>query len=356
MPTLLSPQDEERILRMILRDLRREIEGRGPRTTYLSKVKLQKMVFLIAERLDIPITRSWYLYGGYVHSDLLDVDDRGEIDEGLMASYDLDLKPKSCENDVGGIAPEEFGLPSAQYYGEVKTVVTEVYFKKLEDFLEKFYDQAPGFCKKLYQLNSKLSYSTKRLLEGVNCSTVGIDRFIDVPSRVDPLHNQNLLLAQMLAELAKDEFYSRLEEYARSSGDRIPPACQEMTSVGLYDQFQKFVEVFQRYSIKASHDRKLLLELGRVYEFYSMHVWKPVALLFSIATVKGLRADQIREAQLSKLERALRAAPKDIEGFEIMLSKAGSLASSREMKEFYKESYGDGEALAGLLIGALTRG
>ena len=65
----VSPQDENKIIWMILRDTYNILaRTRNFDFSYASKVKLQKVVFLIAEKLDIPLTRSWYRYGGYVHN------------------------------------------------------------------------------------------------------------------------------------------------------------------------------------------------------------------------------------------------------------------------------------------------
>src|SRR3989304_9135104 len=40
---------------------------------WASKTRIHKIIFSVLEEFDIPVTRSWYMWGGFVHSEELDV-------------------------------------------------------------------------------------------------------------------------------------------------------------------------------------------------------------------------------------------------------------------------------------------
>src|SRR4030042_1475124 len=140
----VSPQDENKIIWMILRDTYNILaRTRNFDFSYASKVKLQKVVFLIAEKLDIPLTRSWYRYGGYVHNRAVDFTQLSRL-PFVLSSYKI--------NEIRKIE-HAFADIHQEYYELLRELVPRVFFMKLEELLGEIYEGAPKEYKPLYFTN-----------------------------------------------------------------------------------------------------------------------------------------------------------------------------------------------------------
>ena len=73
----ISPKDEDIIIQWLFGEIiYNKNEGqrisRASQIRWATNTRFQKILFNVAEEQNIPITRSWYMWGGYVHTYLLD--------------------------------------------------------------------------------------------------------------------------------------------------------------------------------------------------------------------------------------------------------------------------------------------
>ncbi|MEM4204860.1 MAG: hypothetical protein QXS54_12400 [Candidatus Methanomethylicaceae archaeon] len=327
MPISINPQDEDKVVSMILRDARRVISRRQPKADFSkSKVKFQKIVFLVAEELEIPITRSWYLYGGYVHSDLVDIETIKSLEDDQPATFDLfNQKITPTEKPI---KPEDVGLRPDKYHAAVERIAPEVFFSKLERFLVEFYKKAPEPYKNFYLSNTELNRKLKELEDRSEVSMTGLDSYLDnLPSSA--IYDQiSPIVSDLLVGFAKESFDET------------------------YDALYRFSGILESYAIELGFGRKGFQRIGYLREFYNSSIWKTAALRFSIETVKGIRADEVRAKQQGKLESLLRSLPHQLENLELELKMDGLMPSYRKMVEFYEKRYGRGRDLVRALVEA----
>ncbi len=69
-----TPEDEDRIAEFIIDAIAEYMRNKGLDLKYINDIKLQKLAYRVADTLDIPLTRSWYMRGCYVHNHLIDRD------------------------------------------------------------------------------------------------------------------------------------------------------------------------------------------------------------------------------------------------------------------------------------------
>lgn len=330
MPIKLAPQEEEEVVRMILRDAKKAIMREKANANFSNmRVKSQKIVFMVAEELDIPITRSWYLYGGYVHCGIMDIENTGDLDE-VEPAASFDLFGKGIEAAIS-ITPEQIGITPANYYRVVERVAVKVFRQKLEDFLREFYQAAPEPYRKPYLCNTRLNGIFKKLEANAPSSDFGLDGFLEDG------RGPSLTVYNMVAPV----FSEFLEEFARSGLDEV------------YEAFFRFAEIFERYAVKLGSERKGFNKLASIGKFYRENVWKTAALRFSIETVEGIRAEQVRRTQQAKLESLLDSLPGELDSLESGLESEGLMPSFSEMAKFFERRYGNGGGLARALIGAM---
>ena len=124
----LNNYDEETLVKMILAGLDRVLKSRKIDKDYLNEVKVHKIVYMVAEDLNLDITRSWYMRGCYVWCNK-------PINEYFKPYGRIYLDP------------------SPDIIDAINNVirVLEVFSLKRQDFLKKLYEEfAPSEFRNLY--------------------------------------------------------------------------------------------------------------------------------------------------------------------------------------------------------------
>jgi hypothetical protein len=334
----ISPQEEDLIIKMILRDARQAILREKPGVDFKNinfQVKLQKIVFIIAEELEIPLTRSWYLYGGYVHNDLVDIEKLIELEDSPQATFDLlgnAVEPSRDQKDIE-YAESLLGDKRNIYKNKIRKIATKIFFKKYDEFLLDFYSEmAPEPYKQLYLNNARLNQTFKRF-EGLalRAEQPALNAFCpELPEAFSDYYRAfTAVLSKLGVEVAKGE----LSEF--------------------YDLTLRYIELLERYLIKAGFDRKVLSRFKLLADVYKKSLWKTVALSISTKTVKGVRSEEVGKIQRRKLEENLASLPSSLDQLEAALIKEGLLPTRSEMIRFYEKTYGDRKELTEALIGVL---
>ena len=338
MPINITPQDEDGIIKMILRDARQAILRRKPGIDFKRvsfQVKLQKIVFIIAEELGIPLTRSWYLYGGYVHNPLVDIETLVDLEDSPQATFDLlgnAIEPSRDQKDIE-YAESLLGDKQSSYKNKIRKIAPEIFFKKYDEFLLDFYSKmAPEAYKQLYLNNAHLNQTYKRF-EGLalKAERPALDAFC--PQLPAPFSDYYRTFTSDLSKLSVEVAKGEPSEF--------------------YDLTLRYIELLEGYLIKAGFERKVLSRFKLLEDVYKKDLWKTVALSISTKTVKGVRSEEVRASQRRKLEENLTSLPSSLNQLEAILTEEGLLPTRNELIRFYEKNYGDRKELTEALIGAL---
>ncbi len=107
-----------------------ELKNKGINQPYGSKTKLAKIICIVADNENIPITRSWYSYGQYPFTNGLQI----ELNSFFLSIFnEID---KTCRT-LSGEAQESF--EKASKFFKKFNVVNNVIKKNLFEFLESYY-------------------------------------------------------------------------------------------------------------------------------------------------------------------------------------------------------------------------
>lgn len=128
-----SKEDENEFVQLLLFSLHKWVKTNKIDKKYINNLKIQKIFFNILEDINIPVTRSWYLYGGYVHSDL--------IDKEILFNFHM-IFPQFEENRRDEIKYK------IEYLLDLYS--KEILFQDQTKYLQIFYQTAPEPFKKIY--------------------------------------------------------------------------------------------------------------------------------------------------------------------------------------------------------------
>lgn len=298
----MTSQDENGIVLMVLRDTY-DILSRTPNFSfdYNAKVKLQKLVFLIAETMDIPLTRSWYRHGPFVHNTNVNFEKLNKLPETLNAQ------------DVREISKAEKILSDVhdEYMKVLKSLVPHIFFLKINDLLVKIYKKyAPEEYRPIYLTNLTIEsiFKTARTNVGTDKSEFIIE--------TDELLRQCSALASNIATFeGMDYCYAYADDYITT----LEKALIKMSDC----------------KVAPSYHLKLLTEV------YESSVWVPLTLNISINTLIGLNAEDEQLVQWLKLEKAKVQSKNQLVRFKRVLKRDGLMASIEERTKFFKTKYGE---------------
>lgn len=142
-----SKKDEEKFILFLLYFFHDWVITNNIDRRYITELKIQKIFFNIIEELNIPVTRSWYLYGVYVHSGLINKD----------IAYDVNFLYPNLEFT-------EFNKIRQKTNFLMDVYCKQILFKNQKEFLKEFYQKAPQLFKELYLNNLNLRQSMRNLI------------------------------------------------------------------------------------------------------------------------------------------------------------------------------------------------
>lgn len=294
----LSPQEENGIVLMILRDTH-NILSHTPNFSfdYNANVKLQKVVFLLADALNIPLTRSWYHFGPFVYNKNVKFE---------KLSYFPAILNEETRTEISE-AEKIISERRENYYKQLNLLVPRLFFMKLDDLLAEVYGKyAPAPYKPVYFSNLNLNKDFKLAKSRVSCDEEVISRFTN-----------NLSI--LTANLASFEDMSFMYDYADEFATTLESCLIKMSSSG---------------KVSIGH-------LGMLKATYEAAIWNPVSLKISINTLTGSNTEPVKLEQYDKLVKNEPYIKHRLAFLENILSKNAMLASINDKSEFFKSRYGD---------------
>lgn len=302
--SIKTPEDEDYITELIIEAIGEYLEEHDLDIQYMSDIKLQKVVFKVADTLNIPLTRSWYMRGCYVHNSIIN---RDFLKEKMERGYE-----------------KEKGKEYKLLYDAVSKNIEEVWWTTTTRFLEGLYKtQAPEAYRSMYISNNDLLNLNKEVINFLRdfagkrtlakWITLSTDYYNRISKNVSKLH---------IELISKKEF-----------GDLIIP-------------FSNFTDLLEMLYLKIDDILKSEVDISRdILEFFELvdrvyfkNIWQYPALVISKETVIGIRKDEIIEENLTRLERAEDKINYHMEHIKEGASELDLLPSIKDLETKYKES------------------
>lgn len=237
---------------------------------FLTTTKTHKILFNAFEKADIPVTRSWYRYGCFIHSNELS----RHHDFSALRNRFINTKKTSLRDKA-----QELGI---DVIGATEAIIeaTEAMPQRVDDYIEALY-----------------------------CS--------DVPSGLGPIYQSKFNLAKLLQQIkvtiGHNQFAKWLPEIRRSFSNFQIAAISNPWFNELNEITTTFTSDVEQALLKTqdliNHERLFLRQincLDRFHNFFDSKIWLPFALKTSAKTVKGIRAEQICVRQLEKQGQEIR--------------------------------------------------
>ncbi len=318
----ISPKQENGIIKLILRDTHQILSNtRNFSFEYASEVKLQKLLFLIAEKLDIPLTRSWYLHGGFIHNRFIKFKCLESLPLTISITGDSDLK--KAEQVLSDIRSEYLNL--------LQELVPKIFFMRLDNLLDEVYNDAPKEYKTMYYTNLAIEREFKLVknFEQDGKQVWQDSLFSHIPQKDKPEFNDYNRFAGNVSRLILE--ISNLTDFS----------C-------LYDRINKFAEMLDDCLIKMGFlGKKSLPHLKALKNVYERAIWNSIALKISINTVTGVNAESVKEKQEYRFNSSETKGERQLANLKSILVRDNMLPSLDERKRFFNVMYGEDKEFLG---------
>jgi len=310
-----SPKQEDFVVRWLLAEIIfARNKGRPARRSeashWASHTRIHKIEASVFEKFQIPVTRSWYKFGAFVHSNALD------NPRFLHFRNDYSRHPErvhGLRKDAAGL-----GLPVSDILAFVGERLAEFEGRRSRDFLTGYYArEAPREYADLYVSKQRLS----NLLE-------------------DAVHLVKPFKQVRFAEHAKQvsDCLSKFSEAASGSfaDERLGDSNVKFMDVVemVFDKIVLLIEKGSKPVLKVSF-------FNEIRKAFDDSVWNPFACEISQRTVTGLRADGERKKMKSIEEKILKEAPARLQKLEEDRDNARLSFSWAELQDFKKEAFKD---------------
>jgi len=264
--------------------------------------KIHKIMYQTFELTNVPVTRSWYRYGCFIHSDQL----AGFRDFSSLKGRYLrgPLEHPRLESAVA-----EMGFNTQLIRDALRTTIDKMP-SRMSKFMKALYENAPEDFGSVYatrlDLYQRLKYSEK-------VSFRDLSRFGSWLSRV-----RKTISAFHMAIFSHAEF------------------------MDLADTVLEFTESIEEALLKSEtllrQEKRIARRKAQLIHSFSglfdKQVWVPIALEISARTVKGFRADEVRKTQLRKKKEKISELQNTLKYQSNALRANGLSLGWQELRDF----------------------
>lgn len=258
---LLADADigEDQALGLIVLAVSRIVKEKGI-TARIGKTKIDKVAFNVARKNNLPITRSWYKYGGFVWPNF-DLVNRFNEHQGTLAPSQ---EAQVTENLAFRTHKELF----VHYYQAVEKELS-ILREEISDTLERIYaEDAPKPLRQVYLAHKKM---TDRLSKVTGLVRSGFPHpiFLNASEAITDFHRKVM------------HFQDKPE---------VVDLVIETTSL--------LEDLLITYEMNIENDKKLkewVPSFEKVLDFYHKKIWALPASAMSIETLEGPRAEEMKD-------------------------------------------------------------
>jgi hypothetical protein len=326
---LSLPSEEDLVVKWLFAEaINYKNKGKPIRSFYglkwASKTRIHKIIFSVLEEFKIPVTRSWYKWGGFVHSDELE-----EHFNSLLNDYS-----RNPERTIGLCKKaENLGLPADRIRKSLEQRVNEVTTMRSKDFLLVYYrNESPLKYREMYVAKQEISNFLDDIAT-LRSPNVSIDRSEKIGDCVTRFHEASLILFND----------ALLREASFLFTDTLENALDKVTLLA------------QRRERISNEKRSFFGSAKAVFDDY---VWNPYACKISQETVKGLRAVDERARMKYQEERKLDQTPQKLNALQNELIEKRLELSFEELQTIKEQTFKNQKTAQALseVIGIYSRG
>jgi hypothetical protein len=262
---------EDQLVDLVLYAISKALRVREPLGDF-GNTKIAKVVYDVAETMELPITRSWYMFGTYVWSDLVTEARMSEFWEpalsGLGIRHTVDLA----------------GTSERKTFSQMETVVKEhalLFDLSLSDFLDRLYDRAPRQYQRVYKTHRKVLERFRNIASPFP-DAMPTPQFLNGSRDITAFQKEMLVFDDM------PDMVDLVIEFTSFMEDLMVKYDESLDDAGALGHLVSFFR--------------------DAYDYYRNHIWTFPPSVITRETVTGERQDAIREdrrSHLAKLGRYL---------------------------------------------------
>ncbi len=267
---------------------------------WATKTRIQKIIFTILDNFEIPVTHSWYMWGGFIHSPVLEGQSFGQIRSFYSKNPDK----------VGNLRTkmEKMGLPVNDILDDLQDNVDYVLkFRSSEEFLPVYYkNEAPEEYKDVYVSKQELTTLFSKIGKSI------------LDERIIP---KKLRVNQELSNFHKASFNvfenEVLEECSLRFADLVESALEKIV-----------INVNERNKNK-QYVNYLFFNAKKIFDSY---IWNPYACEISVNTVKGDQSNQVSRNMEFRKTKLISECPQSVDHFEIQTENKNIKPTWKELR------------------------
>jgi hypothetical protein len=265
-----TKQDENVIVRWAIAEIVRHLrQNVSYNLRYLTTTRVHKILFKTFEEMNIPVTRSWFRYGCFIHSKELMQDNLTQM---VMGYSNINNLGSRLGRRVG-----KLGIKLEETEGALWKNAEKIAFLPMVNLLEELYNTAPSDFRHIFKAKLKLHNSLKDL------------------KKIDSSNIEEYLDWLLCTRKNISYFHSSLFSIGNPIFVEISHATFTLSEV--------MEEALMKGLILAEHQKLRRSQIYRLMafdSFFDEEIWCPLAHGISEITVTGLRAEEIRTQQKSK--------------------------------------------------------
>lgn len=189
---------------------------------WASKTRIQKVLFSVIDQFELPITRSWYVWGGFVHSNIL------ANDNFTSFRYDYSKNP---ERTLGfREKARELGIPTNEILESIAQHIDEITTMPSKIFLVKYYGrETPEEYKELYLSKQKLSNFLDDLTQ------INPDDYTRITKKIDEIENMishfHISTNKIFEDVEIDKIKIRFSVLVETALDKLDLMAQDSSRI-----------------------------------------------------------------------------------------------------------------------------
>jgi hypothetical protein len=263
-----TPEEEDLVATLLLYAVAEYMRKTKMDIKYLNDIKLQKTIYKTSDDLNIPLTRSWYKRGCYVHNTNIRI-------ETLKHILRSEINLEEVEQFKKGHKKE--------YESILKTITKNINnFKYISTkrLLDKLYqNRAPKKYRMLYQANNIILGTNTQIKESLK-------------EKSSSLFNWGLI--------NKSYYYSLVSNSISQVHVELATNKEFESIIDPYIDFTNFLEsVYIKIDNILVPGSYIPIEISTLFEsidqIYYEYIWGCPALVISKETVKGIQAEDYKE-------------------------------------------------------------
>jgi len=258
---------------LIVLAIARRITKKAPFSDF-GNAKIAKVVYDVADQLDLPITRSWYKFGTYVWSDY------------ATSSRLLEFQNHDESNPEISYTIELSRAKDKETFSAIEKIVSKhkMLGMSLSAFLDELYERAPPKYRGLYKSHRKVLMRMQRIAKSLEH-----DDEIPEPQFLNASRDITAFQKEMFAFEDRSEMVEMVIDYTNLLEDLIVKYDELLDNDMALKSFVPF--------------------FAEVYRSYSDEIWAFPPSIITIETVKGENQDVVtasRNKHLAQLEDYVR--------------------------------------------------